>query len=91
MKSHSQKKRIKIVHIQQRLQLQLALSIIDCRCGNKVSYSSFLLCLASSVLCKMLCCHFSEAATRKLVLDDVDEEVFQELLELRCGRKHESK
>jgi hypothetical protein len=48
--------------------------------------SSFLMCLASPVLHKMLCGSFSERKAQQLKLDDVDGRVFVKVLELWCGR-----
>ena len=48
--------------------------------------SSFLLCLVSPVLHKMLCGSFSESQGKKLKLLDVDGEIFIKALNVWCGR-----
>ena len=47
--------------------------------------SSFLICLASPVLRKMVCGNFSESKGKKLKLDDVDGRAFVKALDLWCG------
>jgi hypothetical protein len=49
--------------------------------------SSFLLCLASPVVRKVLCGNFSESKGKKLKLGDVDERVSIKALDVWCGRK----
>jgi hypothetical protein len=49
--------------------------------------SSFLLCLASPVVFKMLCGNFSESKRKKLKIDDVDGRAFIWALDVWCGRK----
>lgn len=51
--------------------------------------SSFLLCLASPVVRKMLCGDFSESKAKTLKLADVGEKDFVDVLDLWCGRKQE--
>jgi hypothetical protein len=51
-----------------------------------VQTNSFLICLASPVVRKMLCGDFSERIGNKLSLDDVDERAFIKTLDVWCGR-----
>ena len=48
--------------------------------------SSFLICLASPVVHKMLCGNFSESTGKKLQLNDVDKTIFVKVLDVWCGR-----
>jgi hypothetical protein len=52
--------------------------------STKFQTSSFILCLASPVVCKMLCGNFSESKRKKLKIDDVDG-IWA--LDVWCGRK----
>ena len=66
----------------------ISLTMHFCRSSNTtVRANSFLLCMASPVLHKMLCGSFREGATRRLSLTDVDGRVFQEVLNLWCGKE----
>jgi hypothetical protein len=49
--------------------------------------NSFLICLASPVLHKMLCGSFSESKGKRLKLDDVDGNTFIKILGVWCGRE----
>ena len=49
--------------------------------------SSFLICIASPVLHKMLCGSFSESKSKRLKLNDVDQRAFVQVMDLWCGRK----
>ena len=49
--------------------------------------NSFLLCMASPVLHKMLCGNFKEGITRRFSLEDVDGKAFEEVLNLWCGKE----
>ena len=49
--------------------------------------NSFLLCMASPVLHKMICGGFREGITRQLSLQDVEGAAFEEVLNLWCGKE----
>ncbi len=51
--------------------------------------NSFLICLASPVLHKMLCGSFSESKGKKLILNDVDGKIFIKTLDVWCGFGHD--
>jgi hypothetical protein len=49
--------------------------------------NSFLICLASPVLHKMLCGSFGESKSKRLKLKYVDQRTFVKALDVWCGRK----
>ena len=59
-----------------------------CRRSSRktVEANSFLLCMASPVLHKMICGSFREGRTQRLSLEDVDGKAFEEILKMWCGK-----
>ena len=55
--------------------------------ATSLRFNGFFLCLCSPVLQKMLCGGFRESSTRRLELEDVNDEIFAEVLEFWCGKK----
>ncbi len=55
--------------------------------STKLRASSFLICLASPVLHKMLCWGFSESKSKRLTLDDVDGGIFIKALDVWRGKR----
>ena len=78
----------KLTKFASQMKIHISLSMYFCRSSKKsVRANSFLLCMASPVLHKMLCGSFREGATRRLSLTDVDGSAFQEVLNLWCGKE----
>ena len=59
----------------------------SCCEGRVLRSNSFLLSMASPVLYKMMCGGFREGVARQISLQDVDVKVFEEVMNLWCGKK----
>jgi hypothetical protein len=55
--------------------------------GKNVETNTFLICLISPVLHKLVCGQFKERASRQLELPETDAAAFQMMIDLACGRE----